>query len=553
MKSIKYIGLVLLAAALLFVSCKDNNESMATQFGPDTEIITVGPEGAIQSVNIAAVEPWVASTDQAWILISPANGNASRECRIRVDSTFQDVMRDGEVRFASAGQIRTVKVNQMGFSKQIVVEGSENGVYEVALPDYAAYGTTHFDVNVTTNVNFNVQIEDRTITPDDAQNVDGVTRADYPTATWLKNNDYKLDLVQSKPRTVKIRFNWDYNTKWWKQNAVIRFVPTETVELAQHDVVDVLQTEAPKITDDRAGDSIAILAIARQLNMYGGNFDPSKSMLDWGEDVELYNKSAGLDKNGKPLAGRVKYIRFYFFDTEAGIPFEARYLTRAEEVVFYGNVNNHIKNIKIGTSLVELAKYGYLKKLTIDAYGIRELPTEFVQLGSTLEKLSLGSNGFLEIPSILTQENFPHLKSLALGANRLEQVYDLSNSSIEKPGLGGAIPRRIFEWVNLEELLLSYNYFEGSIPDMKDYSVRWTQEDGYPTLVGKPKVLPNIKMLSLNLNRLSGELPEWLLNHPNIVKWEPYTLLFGQEGKDSKGKNAIFTNVPDKLTPPVKE
>lgn len=546
MRYIKQIGFVLLAAGALATSCDNNNEG-SVQFGPDKQTLTVGPEGSTESVKIAASESWLASTDQAWILISPANGDTSRECKIRIDSTYQDVTRSGEVRFTSAGQTRTVKITQMGFSKQIIVEGAEQGVYNVELPDYAAYGTTFFDVNVTTNVPFTVQIEEKTVAPDGEQQPAG------PTADWLTNSDFKLDLVQSKPRTVRIRFNWSYNTKWWKQNAQIRFVPTEETTLTRQDEVAVVQTEAPRITDDRAGDSIAVLAIARQLNVWGGSFDPSKNMLDWGENIELYTKKDGPDKDGKPLEGRVKYVKFFFFDTKAGIPYETRYLTRAEEIIFYGNSNNTSKNIEIGTALVELAKYGYLKKLTLEAYGFNELPAEFVQLGQTLEELRLGSENFTDFPTEINAQNFPNLKVLEMGANRVTTVYDLSNSVVEKPGLGGKLPEYLFTWEKLENLSLQFNYFEGSIPDMKNHPVKWTAEDGYPSLVGKPKILPNAKVLKLNLNRLTGELPEWLLNHPYVAEWSPDIFIFTQEGKDSKGKNAGFSNVPDRVTPPQKE
>lgn len=544
MRYIKQLGFVLLAATALATSCDNNNEDSG-RFGPDKDTITVGPEGATELVKISSTQSWLASTEQAWILISPANGDASRECRIRIDSTYQDVMRNGEVRFTSGGQIKTVKINQMGFSKEIAVDGSDAGVYQVEIPDYATYGTNFFDVNVTTNVDFKIEIEDKTVAPDGEQ-------AAGPATEWLTYDKFNLNLVQSKPRTVKIRFNWAYNTKWWKQNAQIRFVPTSSVELAKQDEVAVVQSAAPKITDDRAGDSIAVLSIARQLNIWGDSFDSSKNMLDWGDNIELYTKADGNDKNGKPLEGRVKYVKFFFFDTKAGIPYETRYLTRAHEIIFYGNSNSYMKDIEIGTSLVELAKYGYLKKLNLTAYGFSKLPDEFVQLGQTLEELDLSSENFTEVPDMIKAENFPHLKKFMMGGNRLANVYDLSNSTVEKPGLGGPLPERLFTWDKLEELTLSYNYFEGSIPALKDYPIKWTEEDGYPSLVGKPKVLPNVKRLCVNLNRLTGELPEWLLNHPHIADWSPDIFIFSQEGKDSNGKNAGFSNVPDRVTPPQK-
>lgn len=96
------------------------------------------------------------------------------------------------------------------------------------------------------------------------------------------------------------------------------------------------------------------------------------------------------------------------------------------------------------------------------------------------------------------------------------------------------------------------NYLQGHIPDMKDYTT-YTQEDinaadSLPqALVGIPKVLPNIKQFSINLNRLTGELPEWLLRHPALDWLDPYTLIFTQEGKDKDGKTAGFSNEPINL------
>ena len=547
----KCVGWLCLAVLGLAVSaCSEDDETVA--FGIDREVLEVLPQGGTHAVQVTASTPWIASTEQPWILISPANGEHSSVCKIRIDSTYQDVLRNGEVRFTSAGQTLVTRIHQSGFPRQILVEGAENGSRQIDIPDYTEYGKNYFDVNVTTNVDFKIQIESQTQVPDGVE--------DEASAQWLKYEKFTLPLVQSKPRTVKIRFRWDYNTKWWKQLAKVHFVPARGVELDSCETLCVAQAAAPRITDDRAGDSIAVLSIARQLNIYG-SFDPSKSMEEWGENIELYNVSDGNDKDGKPLAGRVKYVRFYFMDCNVNLPFEVRYLTRAEHLSFFSNTNSQLKKLKIGHSLQELARYGYLKKLEIFAYGITELPYDFKLLGKCgprgedgLEELSLSNNNLTVFPEILTQENFPKLKRLNLIGNRLHSVHDLSNSIYDgKEGLTGELPRHLFEWDTLEELELSFNYFTGSIPDMLDYPVKWTADDGYSELIGKPKVLPRMKQLKLNLNRLTGELPEWLLKHPNIVEWDPYSLIFLQEGKDRTGKSAGFTNEPDHLTPPVKD
>ena len=48
-------------------------------------------------------------------------------------------------------------------------------------------------------------------------------------------------------------------------------------------------------------------------------------------------------------------------------------------------------------------------------------------------------------------------------------------------------------------------------------------------LLGKPKILPNCTMLRLNLNFLTGKLPDWLLYHPHFLDWAPDLLIFNQQ------------------------
>ena len=60
-------------------------------------------------------------------------------------------------------------------------------------------------------------------------------------------------------------------------------------------------------------------------------------------------------------------------------------------------------------------------------------------------------------------------------------------------------------------------------------------------------MLPNTNFFAINSNRLTGELPEWLLYHPKLDMWMPYSLIFTQEGKTREGKNAGFINEPTSL------
>jgi hypothetical protein len=82
---------------------------------------------------------------------------------------------------------------------------------------------------------------------------------------------------------------------------------------------------------------------------------------------------------------------------------------------------------------------------------------------------------------------------------------------------------------------------------------KWTAEEVHATdtlpdrLIGLPKVLPNTRLLSINLNRLYGDAPDWLLYHPNLDLWVPFSLVFYQEGRASNGTQAGFSNEPVSL------
>ena len=122
--------------------------------------------------------------------------------------------------------------------------------------------------------------------------------------------------------------------------------------------------------------------------------------------------------------------------------------------------------------------------------------------------------------------------------------------------------RRLLLWENLEELRLSNNYIEGELPTFitvtetgdtivdADVPV-WAAKDvaGNDTLknlVGKPKIMPKMKRLTLNLNFFTGNLPEWVLYHPYLLDWFPESLIYMQQvnAYDSEGKPSKFDNEP---------
>lgn len=529
MKLKSYIAASLCAFAL--AGCSDDDRKIGVTV--DGDAIEIGAEGGTRNIKVTADDAWIATTNDPWITISPANGRGSAQCRIIIDSALRNEPRQGIVRIQNQNdweERRDITVSQDGYDYAITLDDKE-----INVSNYAAYDDRSFDVRVKTNVDFDIEI------PEEAQ-------------AWLTAGDYKVELDRGlRPREVTVRFNWGINSRDIERNAVVKFRPKDEVTLARQDELSVNQNAAEPIEEDtRAGDSVALLAIARSLNMWE-SWETNEKMDNW-DNVVLWEE--GMDGYTPEKAGRVKFARFSTFGTKEGLPFEVQYLTAADELVFFSNTNWTTFDLSTGEYITKL---GQLRRLTISGYGLVDLDPDFKNL-KNLESLDISVNNFEKIPEVLTKENFPKLHALYLNTCQRGVIYDLSNTTtthfgglFEETNQTREFPRRLLEWDNLDTLTLSVNYLQGRIPDMKDYAQKYTQADisaadSLPqALVGTPKVLPNIKRFSINLNRLTGELPEWLLHHPALDWMDPFTLVFTQEGKDQDGKLAGFTNEPVNL------
>lgn len=529
MKLKSYIAVSLCAFAL--AGCSDDDRKIGVTV--DGDAIEIGAEGGTRNIKVTADDAWIATTNDPWITISPANGRGSAQCRIIIDSALRNEPRQGIVRIQNQNdweERRDITVSQDGYDYAITLDDKE-----INVSNYAAYDDRSFDVRVKTNVDFDIEI------PEEAQ-------------AWLTAGDYKVELDRGlRPREVTVRFNWGINSRDIERNAVVKFRPKDEVTLARQDELSVNQNAAEPIEEDtRAGDSVALLAIARSLNMWE-SWETNEKMDNW-DNVVLWEE--GMDGYTPEKAGRVKFARFSTFGTKEGLPFEVQYLTAADELVFFSNTNWTTFDLSTGEYITKL---GQLRRLTISGYGLVDLDPDFKNL-KNLESLDISVNNFEKIPEVLTKENFPKLHALYLNTCQRGVIYDLSNTMtthfgglFEETDQTREFPRRLLEWDNLDTLTLSVNYLQGRIPDMKDYAQKYTQADisaadSLPqALVGTPKVLPNIKRFSINLNRLTGELPEWLLHHPALDWMDPFTLVFTQEGKDQDGKLAGFTNEPVNL------
>ena len=533
---------IILLSVLLFAACQDEN--LLPRFEVDKPVITIGAEGGTEFLQVSSPTEWVAMSTEPWVSISPANGIGETRCNISIDSTLVDGSRTATLYFRTLdeGDLR-VSVNQLGFGKQIILEDS---VLTIA-SSTNSLADRYFEATVTANIPFGIKVE----------------YEESPLIEWITPSKVELELDRgSRPRTTTVRFDWKINTQFEERVAHIHFVPLNAEDILEHPAMLTLTQEAaPTITDDRAGDSLALITIIDRLQLLSP-WEVSENMQYW-PNITLWEATDEEIISGEvPQAaiGRVRSADIMMCYTKESIPQEIRYLKYIETLNIYSNVNTMLLSIELGSEVCELE---YLKHLQIGAFGLVSLPDEFVKLGDKLESLDLSSNNFEDIPAILTKENFPKLKRLYFIDCRRWTVTNLGNKDTHEDGIGlhfnaneNDALKRLLLWDTLEELRLSNNYIEGQIPDFivgQDGVEAWSQADveawGGDTiknLVGMPKIMPNMKRLSLNLNFFTGKLPEWVLYHPHLLDWFPESLIYMQKenGIDSNGKLVKFDNEP---------
>lgn len=609
MKRFLNIIMVISACMVLAVSCKEE-DNVVSEFSIDKTEIAVGADGGSELLEIKGNVKWQGTSECSWLKFSPSNGEGAATCEVLVDSSVVAEPREGVITFMAAGQTTatTVKVMQMGYAKGIFVSEEDR---TISVENSAKLEERFFEVTMMANVNFDVRVnnlpaEDGTVSDKE----------------WLKykketpNYDYG-----DRPRLLKLHFDWEINMTEKARTAEVIITPQETSDTEGDGTIKLVVTQkpAPVITDDRAGDSLALLSIYSSMN---GIFtwDASENMRYW-KGVELWeatDKYIKIEADGtinysasvpKDLIGRLKSVEFIAFETKKSLPYQVKYLKTAESITFSGNSNTFLKDIVLGNEICELVKYGNLRNLAIRAYGLVGLPENFTEFGKTLVSLDLSSNNFevmgksgstingvkvLGIESI-TRENFPHLRSLYLNKiNRYDTTKDLSayKGKDDKLGFrwttgygGDGFPgpsdgydntyfKELLQWENLEYLSLSLNMLDGELPsdqDLLDLGIKpYTDVDinnaankdtigneiarGY--LIGAPKVWPRMKKLSLNLNFMNGKLPDWILYHPYLSFWDPFTMIFQQElsttsskAKNTKGEVITkFSNEPTNLS-----
>lgn len=630
MKYIKKLTwLLVLGAGLMTASCSDNDDvEIPGGLAIDKEQIEIGVEGGNEQLAIAASQNWVANVDEPWLMLTPANGVGSTTATVVVDSTLMSGRRTTDIVFiGDNGQRRTVSVKQFGYGKQIDIKEPT-----VEIENSESYDKRAFESLISANVECKIGKIEYSFEGDmtDAEKAENEKEREG----WLLNSKDEDKLTgtnlgivldrKARPRSVKFKFRWAMNVVPAVRVAKVHLVPVKAEDqLVDADgkptddvILTVRQKAAPKIEDNRAGDSLSVIMINQKLGSIA-TFDSSDNMRNW-SGVTLWEATDAFVKDHPEALGRVRSVKFSMFNLKSGetLPKEVGNLKFLESFSVAANENNQIREVKLGNEICSLK---YLKNLTVQAYGLTQLPSNFAKLGSSLETLNLVSNNFnklSDITDIVNEKNFPKLRNLILYAQRRTDVVTNIASLGEKNasgiyvynnypiGLYGKISKgtsdrqallKLLTWEKLNSLELSYCFLEGELPtdeemtealeaagkatrySRSDFSTntadyldklvgdtcKWllsgwdnpvtckhkdgsvVSEDVYPLQV--PRVLPNCRQLSLNLNFLTGAVPKWILYHPHLVEWTPSIMIFNQQpkGKNSDGAAVGFSNMTE--------
>ncbi|MBO5890982.1 MAG: hypothetical protein J6Q28_06115 [Alistipes sp.] len=529
----KKLYILLMAGALL--SACTNDTPTIQGFSTDMSNIEAAAVGGEYQVTISSDREWVAKANAPWVLISPANGRGEVKCSIKIDSALKNDARETKVSITSMGEeLKSINIVQEGFPRSINIEDNE-----VRIAASAAYANRWVELDVETNVEFEIK--------------------DAP-AWIIVEDEYELTLDRgARPRKTRIHFDWKMNSNDSERVATLNLVPKDGEALATPATITVRQAAGPRIEDNRQGDSLAVITISEKMECWSDNgISTTEGMHRW-DCIRLWEANdAGLP--APEAVGRVRDLDISYFNTEEGVPEEIKHLKYLETLSLYGNVNTMIKSIDL---CPEIATLAYLKDLRIAAMGVVSLPDNFAELGDTLESLDLSSNNLNEIPEVINKENFPHLRALDLIGNHRASISDLrKRSSADENGIGLYVNmrksdavRKLLLWEELEALGLSYNFIEGELPDfkvgeegvrayyysdIKGDTLKWAVERALP------RILPNMKALRINLNFMTGKLPDWLLYHPYLMEWGAEVLIYPQLEKaiDSEGNSVGFENVP---------
>lgn len=558
MKYMNKLTLGIVLAAGLFTACSDKDDvDIPGGLALDKEEIAIGPQGGTEQIAIAASQDWVANTSEPWLMLSPANGVGSVEGTIKVDSTLSNTLRSTELSFQGAnGQSRKLTVTQFGYGKQIFLK---DPVVEIENSD--SYDKRAFESLISANVECKIGKIEYSFEGDltDAEKAENKSEREG----WLLNSKDEDKLIGTnlgikldrkyRPRTVNFKFRWAMNVVPAVRVAKVHLVPVKTEDqLVDADgkptddvILTVRQKAAPKIGDNRAGDSLSVIMINQKLGSIA-TFDSSDNMRNW-SGVTLWEATDDFVKDHPEALGRVRSVKFSMFNLKSGetLPKEVGNLKFLESFSVAANENNQIREMQLGEDICELA---YLKHLTVQAFGLVKLPAGFKKLGKSLESLNLVSNNFnrlSDITKVVNAQNFPHLTELILYAQRRSDVC-INMSGLNKNsdgnyiyntypiGMYGNISSEYSErqaflslltWDNLRALELSYCFLEGELPTDEEMDEA-LKAAGKPTRYTAADFSTNKAEWQ---DKLVGDTCKWLLskwNNPVTCKQKDGTIVY---------------------------
>lgn len=318
-------------------------------------------------------------------------------------------------------------------------------------------------------------------------------------------------------------------------------------------------------------------------------------------------KSGELPAEAVGRVRSVSYAMIDLQDGES-LPKEIRYLKYLESFGLQSNGNRQIRTIIMGEEICELEYLKNLSLFSIGIKALPENFIQLGKKLESLDLVSNNFSSLSTITDVVNQDNFPRLRYLYLsGCRTLETLNDLTlvDGSNQYNGrdiglhvdISQGQPQReaflkLLTWDNLVVLEMSYNFLEGELPTDAEVSAalyaagkpvtyqesdffseeelaatpsvfldkisrdtcQWLLTTDNPVTYQNqtpvrgqdiPRVLPNARTVHMNLNFLTGQVPNWLLFHPYFNYWNPESLVFNQQegGKNSKGYTVGFSNV----------
>ena len=474
----KYILSIM--ALLIGASCSDDNEN-TPGFTLDEKEIQMEAVGGTREVRVSVPGNWTATPSESWVQVSPTNGKSSEICVIKVDTTIlANKQREAIINFKTRNdaETRSLKIVQAGFDKALTLSTTS-----VELENYADYGKRYFDVEVTSNVDFKVDI------PQDA-------------ATWLSYDKYKFTLdCGARPRIerkLNVAVKWDKNESLmnWPQ---VKLWEEQDKGCTPENLGRVRAVEFSQfITKEGIPDEIRYLTELETLSFFS-NGNKFMYSFDTGTAITQLTK--------------LKNLRIYSF----GLTTLPPDFVNLKNLVTLDLSSNNFQEVPAILTPENFPNLRHLSLATnrrgheIDLTGTARYPKE--EWGG-LYGSNNNNNSNLSNPMLERLFKWENLESLVLSNNIIKGTL---------PKMAYGVPKYTKEEVEANDTL----------------------KTAASVLVGKPKVLPHCKDLRIGLNYLHGDLPDWLLHHPYLMFWSPEISIFNQNrGKDDQGIMPGFSNVP---------